>query len=87
MRKIRYSVSGGRLMKMMDAAILVGDDDPVSTLAETVVQAISTEVEVEVGGVKVHLAMLLDPDHWEDDWRDLGIEDVDEFVSSQVVSS
>jgi hypothetical protein len=81
---LRYQLTGGRLMRMADAAVIMPGDDPADALADAVVQAISTEVEIVVGGKTVHLAMLLDPGHWDDDWRERDIEDPYEFLAGLV---
>jgi hypothetical protein len=65
-----------------DAALVLSTDDPREALVEQVIQSILTEVMVEVGGVKMHLAAWMDPDHWADDWRKAGVDDVDVFVAS-----
>jgi len=86
MRKIRYRRSG-RLLSCTDSAYLlptVADDELAEALAESIADAIATEVDIRLGDVEVTLAMLLDPDHWGDDWRDLGIENVDEFLAGLV---
>lgn len=79
MNTIRYKLHG-RLMPQIGKAIGTTVDD----LAEDIVQAISTDVEVELGDVTVHLAMLLDPVHWESDWEERGVDDVDEFIAGLV---
>jgi hypothetical protein len=76
--KIEYLV-GGRILKMADAAIINGDD-VAALLAEGVIDSIATAVDVTLGGRVVTLAMLLDPEHWAEDWEAVGVEDVDEFL-------
>lgn len=82
--RIRYKIQPTRMMRQTGVALVDPADHPALALAEEVVQAISTDVEVVVGGVDVHLAMLLDPDHWEDDWRERGVEDAYDFLAGLV---
>lgn len=78
MDKIVYHI-GGHTMRARDAALVSGDEDPREALVEAAIQTISTEIEIEAGGVKMHLAAWIDPDHWSDDWREaLGLDDPDE---------
>lgn len=81
MNKIVY-VREGHVMRALDAAYV--NSDLATDLAESVVDSIKTEVEVKLGGVTVHLAMLIDPDHWAEDWEEAGVEDVDEFLAGLV---
>ncbi len=75
-------------MRCVDAAVF-GDDEELTTqaVADAVVQTISTDIKIDLGGVEVFLAMLQDPEHWEDDWRELGIEldDLDAFLGSLIL--
>lgn len=81
--KVEYFI-GGRLTRAHDAAIVLRDEDPRQALVDSVTQTISTDVEVELGGVRIHLAALMDPEHWEDDWRERGIDDPDAFIAGLV---
>lgn len=85
MRKIKFFVSGS-VMRASDAAYLVGDEDPREAVIEAAVQHISTTVEIKVGEVAMHLAAWMDPDHWEEDWREKGInpDDVDALLAAAV---
>jgi len=69
MNKIPFDINGGQgSYGVHDAAILLGGDDPMEALAAAVVETLSTQqVKVTVGPHEVFLAMLMDPDHWEDD--------------------
>jgi hypothetical protein len=83
-RSIRFTREWCGFKSATDSAIILSGDDPIEALAEGVVQSISTDVEIKLGEITIHLAMLLDPDHWESDWRERGIEDPDEFVSGLI---
>jgi hypothetical protein len=83
MSKIGFYISGS-LMRAHDAAYVKGEDDLREAFVEQVVQSISTDVEVTVGEVKMHLAAWMDPDHWEDDWREAGVEDVDQLLLDEL---
>lgn len=83
MRKIGYTV-GGSIMRAHDAAYVTDDESVVETLVESVIATISTGVEVKIGDVSIHLAALLDPDHWEEDWRARGVEDVDAWAAAHL---
>lgn len=85
MRKLRFTMSKQHLMGRHDAAYLSDDDDVAETLADSVVQSIATEVEITIGGVVVFLAMLLDPEHWEEDWAARGITDAHAWLTEQVI--
>jgi len=76
-----------RVTPRHDAAIVFANDDPVDALAEAVVESISTDVKLRLGGVTIHLAMLRDPDHWESDWAERGIDDPYEWVAGLVEAS
>lgn len=83
MRTIRYSIDG-RVTPQLGATYVDDGRALPEQVAEDVVGAISTDVDVEIGGVTVFLAMLLDPEHWESDWRERDVDDVDEFLSGLV---
>lgn len=82
MRKIVYLLRDGHVMGRHDAAYV--NSDLATELAESVVDSISTEIEVRLGETTVHLAMLLSPDHWSEDWMKAGVDDVDEFLAGLV---
>lgn len=71
-------------MKAVDSVYVDDLNDLCEALAEGVIESISTEVEIVVGGKTIFLAMLLNPEHWEDDWREVGIEDPHEFLAGLV---
>jgi hypothetical protein len=83
MRKIPYMVDG-YVGKAHDAALFNSDDDPVNEVAQSVIQTIATTVTVTAGGVTIHLAAWLDPDHWSDDWQAVGVDDPDAFAAALV---
>ena len=85
MNKIPYTI-GGYVSKAHDAA-LFNDEDPVHEVAQSVIQTISTDVTVTAGGVTIHLAAWLDPDHWSDDWQAAGVDDPYAFAASLVEES
>lgn len=76
---IAFKVSG-RIMPARDEAHVEVGQDPCVALVEAVVQAIGTDVEVEAGGVALHLAAWQDPDHWASEWKKKGIDDPYEFI-------
>jgi hypothetical protein len=83
MKVIRFTVRAVST-GMSDRALLFPGEDPLATLADAIVQSISTDVMVRLGDRDIHLAALLDPDHWDDDWREVGVDDADEFVAGLV---
>lgn len=85
MDRIRFAVSG-RTMRGSDAAIVLANEDPREALVEAVAQNIAIDIDVTCGGITLHLAAWQDPDHWEEDWREKGVEDVDAFVAGLVTS-
>jgi len=76
---IRYKV-GGSIMRATDVAH--GSDS--EAVYQAVIDTISTEVEIELGGQTIFLAMLQDPDHWSSDWEERGVEDVEEWLAGLV---
>lgn len=83
MRRVPFFLEA-RVGKAHDAAHPGPDDDLAAAVAEAVVESISTDVQVTLGSVTVFLAMLLNPEHWEDDWVERGVEDVDAFLAGLV---
>jgi hypothetical protein len=77
MRKLRYSLARFSTLPMSDAALLDEDDagDLNEALAMSVLDSISTDIEVTVGGVTMFLAAWRDPEHWSQDWAEkLGVD-------------
>lgn len=86
MRKVEFSI-GGSITRARDAAYIVGDEDPLETLIDAALQSISTDVEITVGGVTMHLAAWQDPDMWSEDWRekDIDLDDVPGLVAAAAI--
>lgn len=81
MNKIPFDIKGGKNYGSHDAAILLEGDDPMEALAAAVVDNLATKVMVTVGPYEVFLGMLMEPDHWADDWTELGVEDPHAFIA------
>ena len=77
MRKIEFLVKVGAMRRYHDAAIMATGDTLREGLIEAVIEGLSTTIEVTAGGVTMHLAAWMDPDHWAEDWEAAGVEDVD----------
>jgi hypothetical protein len=69
MRKLSYLIERTTVMAAHDAVILLDGDDLQEALGEAVLQFLGTEIELEIGGQKMHLAGWLDPEHWSEDWE------------------
>lgn len=87
MNKLDFYV-GGTTMRCHDAAIILEGDDPLATMIESAIGAISTDVEITCGGITMHLAAWQDPDQWSEDWEAKGInpDDVSGLVAAAVRS-
>jgi hypothetical protein len=83
MKKIRF-LRKGNLTRAVDAAYVDDLDNLCDSLAQGVVESISTEIEIILGGKTIFLAMLLNPEHWEEDWLEVGVEDPYEFLAGLV---
>lgn len=85
MRKIDYWLKGS-VPNCHDAAIVLPGEDARATLVESVIGTISTDVFVRLGDVEIHLAALMDPDHWSADWAELGVDEaeVDDLIAGLV---
>ena len=82
MRKIRFTVRGHPI-SFTDVAHDEGDFG--TALTETIIMDIRTELQVEIGGVMMHLSAWEDPEHWADEWaHELGVpsDDVSEAVEA-----
>lgn len=84
--RIEFDLAASR-QRFHDAAIILGDDDPVAEVANTAIGAISTDVMITAGGVTMHLAGWLDPGHWESDWQEAGVEDVAAYAAALITES
>jgi len=67
-----------------DAAIVLADEDPRQALIDAAISSLSTDIELTLGEVTIHLAAIIDPEHWEEDWRAVGVEDAEEFIAGLV---
>lgn len=85
MRQIEFKLDRAIITARYDSALLVHDDeDPAEALVEAVIRSISTDVEITAGGVTMHLAAYQDPEHWESDWAEKGIDDPRAFIARLV---
>lgn len=84
MRKIGFTLERVIISRRYYAAYVVDDDDVAEELGDAVVQSISTDIEVQLGGVTIHLAAILDPEHWETDWQEKGVDDPRAFLAGLV---
>jgi hypothetical protein len=80
-KRISYTVTG---RVGAHAAAHIASDDLAEELARAVVHSISSDIQIELGGVTIHLAWLMNPDWWEQDWRTAGVEDVHKFLAGLV---
>lgn len=85
--KIEYTTRRTTILGCQDAAWVSADESLSQAVADSVVESLSTSVEVTLGGITIHLAALLDPDHWEEDWKQAGVDDPDEFLRGLVVAA
>jgi hypothetical protein len=67
MKRLRYTVEG-RVTPAADAALIIGDDDYVTEFLRSVIDTISIDLNVTVGGVTMFYAAWQDPAHWAEDW-------------------
>lgn len=74
----------GRVGRAHDAAYVASGEEPRSALVEAVIGSVSTNIEVRVGSVTMHLAAWMDPDHWAEEWGAAGVADVDELLAGAV---
>lgn len=68
MRRIRYRVAAVRTTPWTDVAYVSDGEDPAAQVAESIMQELSTNLMVTIGGETRHLAAWLSPDHWADDF-------------------
>lgn len=82
MKKIEFHIQAGRIFGSRDIAYVDEEDDFCGQIVEQVVGDLSTEIEITVAGVTMHLAAWMDPDHWESDWSEvLGGESFDDYLA------
>ncbi len=84
LRQIEFKIDRTILAGRRDVALLREDEDAAEEFARAVLNSVATEVEVTAGGVTLHLAAWLDPEHWSTDWSDAGVEDGRAFLASLV---
>ena len=74
MSKLRYRVALTTGIGFTDVAYVRDADDPAEALSESILQNLSTDVDVTIAGVTMFLAAWMDPGHWSTDWAEkLGI--------------
>lgn len=89
MRHYRYTVDRSYVGGMSGTA-LVTDEEPLEELCREAVGAISTELQVTIGGVSMFLAAWEDPEHWSEDWAEklgVGHDEVPEAVAGLISSA
>jgi hypothetical protein len=69
MRKLSYFIERTTVMGAHDAGIVLEGEDLQEVLREAVLQYLGTEIDLTVGGVRMHMAGWLDPEHWSEDWE------------------
>lgn len=84
MRRIEFRIERSVLMGTRSSVIVIQSDGPRRSLIDGIIQDIATDVEVTAGGVTLHLAAWMDPDHWADDWEAEGVEDPEAFIEALV---
>lgn len=88
MANVRFKIQSAAISGMASSALVLTDEDPREAIVEQVMQDLSIQIMVTVGGVTTHLAAWQDPDHWEDDWRELaGDEDPATFIANAIASA
>lgn len=91
MRKLRFSIERSVVGGLTDAALIdAGTEDATDDLVRQVMDDISTDLQVTVGGVTMFLAAWQDPDHWATDWAeqlDVEREDVPDAIAALLKSA
>lgn len=82
--KYTYRATGFSVNGVHDRAIVLADEEPRQALIDAVVHAIGIDIKVKLGEVELHLAAIMDPDHWSEEWESAGIEDADDFIAGLV---
>lgn len=73
--RIPYSVEGAAIRGFRDEAIVLDGEVAEEVIAESVLTAIGTYLNVTIGGVTMFLAAWRDPRHWAEDWEaKLGVD-------------
>jgi hypothetical protein len=82
MDEIAFRISG-LSFGSYDHALVTDDENALDVLAQTVIDDLSTDIEVTVGGVTMHLAGWRNHDHWQTEWQEIaGDMPVDEFIEA-----
>lgn len=87
MKKLSFLIGEEHGRKHHDAAIVLDGEDPREALVDAAIQSIAIDVFLTLGDVTIHLAAIMDPDHWSEDWEAAGIEDADEFLAGLVTET
>lgn len=83
MNEIDYTVEG-RITPSHDCALIDTNENPHEEFVQAVIQTVAIDIEVTSGGVTLHLAAWVDPEHWIDEWHEKGIEDPRAFIAGLV---
>lgn len=70
--KVEYTVEFTIISGTHSSAIVLTDEDLMTAVVDSVIQDISTDIEVTINGVTMHLAAWMDPEHWSEDWEGIG---------------
>lgn len=92
MKRLEYHVERhpGSIGGFVDAAYVSLGQDVRDALVESVVQGISTDLYVTIGGTRMFLAAWQDPEHWAEQWRDahnLSAGEVRDLLDKTMVES
>lgn len=78
MNKIRFSIEKDYLGGVSDVAYVDDDENPQEALLQQVINDLSTDIKVTVGGVTMPLAA----------WQEIaGDEDVESFIAATLASA
>lgn len=79
MNKIRFNIERSYVGGSTDAAYVREDENPLEVIVQEVINDISTDLDVTIGGVTMFLAAWQDPDHWSTNWAEkLGLDSIDD---------
>lgn len=78
--RVSYEIEQTTIFAHHGQAIVLNDEHTREAMVEQIIQDLSLDVFVTVGDVTMPLACWMDPEHWEDDWREAE-RDADEVVS------
>lgn len=88
--RYRLAVPRAVVGNISDAAYVGEGDDPRTEIVAAAFAAISTELQVTVGGVTMHVAAWEDPEHWASDWAELleiDHDDVPEAIEDLIATA